>query len=71
MPAEPGWVPVDDLNRSLCARVDGPEEIGWLALPCGTAVAVDRDMLRLVRDGKEIDEVRFPGWAGFLASHRL
>ena len=71
MPAEPGWVPVDALNRTLCARVDGPEEIGWLALPCGTAVAADRGLLRLLRDGKQIDEVRFPGWAGFLASHGL
>jgi SAM-dependent methyltransferase len=71
MPVEPGRAPVDVLNRILCARVDGPEEIGWLALPCGTAVAVDRGLLRVLRDGKEIDEVRFPGWAGFLASHGL
>ena len=71
MPVGPGTVPVHALNRTLCARADGPEEIGWLALPCGTAVAVDRGLLRLLRDGKEIDEVRFPGWAGFLASHGL
>jgi SAM-dependent methyltransferase len=71
MPVGPGSVPVHALNRTLCARVDGPEEIGWLALPCGTAVAADRGLLRLLRDGKEIDEVRFPGWAGFLASHGL
>ncbi len=41
MPSEPGHALVADLNRALCSRVDGPEEIRWLALPCGTAVAVD------------------------------
>jgi SAM-dependent methyltransferase len=71
MPVEPGCVPVHDINRMLCARIDGPEEIGWLALPCGTAVAVDRGLLRRLCDREEIDEVRFPGWAGFLASHGL
>jgi hypothetical protein len=24
-----------------------------------------------LRDGDEIDDVRFPGWAGFLASHGI
>jgi len=71
MPVEPVKVPVSDINRILCARVDGPEEIRWLALPCGTAVGVDRGLLRLLRDGDEIDDVRFPGWAGFLACHGL
>ena len=71
MPVEPGNVPVHALNRILCSRAGAPEEIGWLALPCGTAVAVDRGLLRLLRDGKEIDELRYPGWAGFLASHGL
>jgi SAM-dependent methyltransferase len=71
MPVESGCVPVADLNRTLCARVDGAEEIGWLALPCGSAVAVDRGLLRRLRDDEEIDEMRFPGWGGFLASHGL
>jgi SAM-dependent methyltransferase len=71
MPVESVYVPVGDLNRILCARVDGPEEIRWLPLPCGTAVAVGSGLLRLLRDGEEIDDVRFPGWAGFLASHGL
>lgn len=71
MPAEPGCVPVRDLNRAICASVDEPEQIGWIALPCGTAVAVEPSLLRLLRDDREIDEMRFPGWAGFLASHGL
>jgi len=69
MPAEPGKAPVGDLNRILCGRIDGPEEIRWLALPCGTAVEVDRRLMRLLRDGGGIDESQFPDWREFLASH--
>jgi SAM-dependent methyltransferase len=71
MPVEPGHAPTGDLDRILCGRVDGPEEIGWLALPCGTAVETDRALMRLLRDGGEIADDRFPGWRGFLASHRV
>src|SRR5438874_6199652 len=67
MPAEPGHASVADINRTLFGRVDGPEEIRWLALPCGTAVEVDPGVLRALRDGQSIDE----GWRGFLASHGL
>jgi hypothetical protein len=71
MPAEPGHAAVANLNRVLCGRVDGPEEIRWLALPCGTAVEVDPELLRALRDGQSIDDKRFPGWRDFLASHEL
>jgi SAM-dependent methyltransferase len=67
MPAEPGHASVADLNRALCDRLDGPEEIRWLALPCGTAVEVDPALLRALRDGLPLDD----GWRGFLASHGL
>jgi SAM-dependent methyltransferase len=67
MPAEPGHASVTDLNRVLCGRVDGPEEIRWLALPCGTAVEVDRGLLRGLRDGQPFDD----GWRHFLAYHGL
>jgi len=69
MPTEPGNAPVGDLNRILYGRIDGPEEIRWLALPCGTAVEVDRGLMRLLRDGGGIDESQFPDWREFLASH--
>jgi SAM-dependent methyltransferase len=65
MPAEPGHASVADLNQALCGRVDGPEEIRWLALPCGTAVQVDPGLLRALRDGRPVDE----GWRHFFASH--
>jgi hypothetical protein len=67
MPVEPGHASVIDLNRALCGRVDGPEEIRWLALPCGTAVEVDPGLLRALRDGQPVDD----GWRRFLASHGL
>ncbi len=67
MPAEPGHASVADLNLALCRRVDGPEEIRWLALPCGTAVEVDPGLLRALRDGQPLDE----GWRDFFASHGL
>jgi SAM-dependent methyltransferase len=69
MPAEPRKAPVGDLNRILCRRIDGPEEIRWLALPCGTALEIDRGLMRLLRDGGEIDQSRFPGWRDFLGAH--
>jgi hypothetical protein len=67
MPAEPGRASAADLNRTLCRRVDGPEEIRWLALPCGTAVEVDPGLLRALRDGRPLDE----GWRHFFAAHGL
>jgi len=48
-------------------RVDGPEEIRWLALPCGTAVEVDPGLLRALRDSRPLDE----GWRHFFAAHGL
>jgi hypothetical protein len=71
MPAEPGCASVADLNRALCGRVDGPEEIHWLALPCGTAVAVEPGLQRALRDVRPVDDNCFPGWREFLACHGL
>ena len=71
MPVEPGRAPVETLNRAIFRRLDGPEEIHWLTLPCGTALDVDLGLMRRLRDGEKIDEDRFPGWRGFLVSHGL
>jgi hypothetical protein len=67
MPAEPGRASVRDLNRALCGRVDGPEEIRWLALPCGTAVAIEPGLLRALRGGRPLDD----DWRHFFAAHGL
>jgi SAM-dependent methyltransferase len=69
MPVEPGGESIAKLNRAIWRRLDGPEEIRWVALPCGTALEADRGLLRLLRDGMTIDDERYPGWGGFLASH--
>lgn len=71
IPVESGHALVGDLNRILYERADGPEEVRWLALPCGTAVAVAPALLRALRDGEAIDGDRFPGWRDFLAVHGL
>jgi SAM-dependent methyltransferase len=71
VPVEPSCAGVTDLNRILCSRLGGPEEIRWLALPCGTAVEVDHGLMRLLRDTGTVDETRFAGWPDFLASHGL
>ncbi len=68
MPVGSGSEPVERLNRAIWRRLGGPEEIGWLALPCGTAIEADRDLLGLLRDSGQIDEGRYPGWSDFLAS---
>jgi len=71
MPVEPGYASVETLNRAVFRRLDGPEEIGWLTLPCGTALEVDLSLMRRLRDGEEIDEDGFPGWRAFLTSHGI
>src|SRR5215469_498773 len=71
IPVERGYATMGELNRILCNRVDGPEEIRWLALPSGTAVEVDRALLALLRDTGDVNETRFPGWREFLAAHGL
>ena len=71
MPVEPGREPVARLNHAIRRRLDSDEAIGWLALPCGTALEVDRSLMRLLRDGAEIDERRYPGWRDFLAAHAV
>jgi SAM-dependent methyltransferase len=71
MPVEPGHASVETLNRAVFRRLEGPEEIRWLTLPCGTALKVDLSLMRRLRDGEKIDEDEFPGWRGFLASHGL
>ncbi len=71
MPVEPGSAPVERLNCAIWRRLGGQDEIGWLTLPCGTALEADRELLGALRDGAAIDERRWPGWRGFLTAHGL
>jgi SAM-dependent methyltransferase len=71
MPVEPGRAPVEALNRAILRRLGGPDEIRAFALPCGTALELDPDLMGLLRDRCENDDARFTGWRGLLASHGL
>ncbi len=67
-PAEPDHAPVDALNRAVLRRLDGAEEIEYLALPCGTAIRLDRALLALLRDGKPLENGEFAVWRELLAT---
>ncbi|MFI4986716.1 MAG: class I SAM-dependent methyltransferase [Alphaproteobacteria bacterium] len=69
LPVEPGGQPVAALERAILRRLGGPEEILYLPLPCGTALAVPRELLRRRRDGKAIAGRELAGWRRFLAAH--
>jgi hypothetical protein len=71
MPVEDASAVVDSINKALYHRLGGPEEVRWLALPCGTAIELDPGLMRVLRDGAGIDEDRFPGWRNFLAAHGI
>jgi hypothetical protein len=71
IPVEAGHAPVETINRAVFRRLDGPEEIRWLTLPCGTALDVDPGLMRALRDREEINEDKFPGWRTFLTAHGL
>jgi hypothetical protein len=68
-PVEPGRAVVSMLNEVIRRRLGGPEEIRYLVLPCGTAVAIDDALLVLLK-GQEPARVHGRGhWQRFLASH--
>ena len=71
MPVEPGLAEIGRLNRVLAGRIDGPEEIRWLALPCGSALAIDPGLMRVLRDGNRIANSQYPGWREFLTAHQI
>jgi SAM-dependent methyltransferase len=70
-PVEPGATPVAALNRAIARRLNGDDAIEIVALPCGTALEVDRALVAALRDGSAPDPATFPGWREFLAAHGL
>jgi hypothetical protein len=66
-PAEKTRTPVAALNRALRRSLGGPAEIPVLALPCGTALDIDADLLGLMRG--EFAGERGAAWREFLAMH--
>ena len=51
VPVESSPVSVAKLNNAIFARLDGPEPIHLMALPCGTALSIHPSTLRRLRDG--------------------
>jgi len=64
-PAEGGTASVKALNEAILGRLDGPERLTYLALPCGTAINVEANLLRKLRDKTDTEE-SYPGWKDFL-----
>jgi SAM-dependent methyltransferase len=69
-PVEPVSTSVAGINAAISRRLGGPEQISYLALPCGTAVLIDEALRALLRgeagDRGEIHERR-----QFLAAHGI
>jgi SAM-dependent methyltransferase len=70
-PVEQRRTSVSALNEAIRRRLGGPEELLYLALPCGTALAVDDVLLRLLRGGRQAGVGKHGDWQEFLRSHGL
>jgi SAM-dependent methyltransferase len=70
-PVEPHRVSVVSVNEAIRRRLSGPEEIRYLALPCGTATAIDDALLRLLRHGRRTNAGKHRDWQDFFTSHGL
>ena len=66
-PVESTRTSVAAMNTALVRRLGGPEEIPYLALPCGTAIGINDKMRSLLR-GQTGDGDEFAEWRGFLAA---
>jgi len=67
-PAETTRTPVGPLNRALRRRLGRSDEIPAIALPCGTALDINHELLGLLRGG-DGDGGMGAGWREFLALH--
>jgi SAM-dependent methyltransferase len=68
-PVERQHLPVGKLNEAIVRRFGGPEEIRFLALPCGTALPINDDLLPLV-NGRETRGAGDSGeWSDFLSAY--
>ena len=68
-PVEESHIPTRKLNEAIYRRLGGPEEIRFLALPCGTALPINDDLLPLIKGRGTIKEDNCLGWRNFLAAH--
>ena len=68
-PSETTRTPVGPLNRALRRRLGKQEEIPAIALPCGTALDIDHELLGLMRGGGNGAGATGADWRDFLALH--
>jgi len=68
-PAETTRAPVGPLNRALRRRVGKADEIPAVALPCGTALDIDQDLLGLLSGDGTVSARS--DWREFLELHGL
>jgi SAM-dependent methyltransferase len=64
-PVETGRVPVEALNRALRRRLGSAQETPLIALPCGTALELDPQLLGLLSSEMK------SAWHDFLALHEV
>ena len=62
-PVETGRIPVARLNGALRRRLGSAQEIPLIALPCGTALELDHQLLSLLSGDRD------PAWRDFFALH--
>lgn len=68
-PVEGGCASVSAVNAAIHRRLGGGEEILYLALPCGTAVAIDDVVRRALESGRSKASRQLGDWQSFLAAH--
>jgi SAM-dependent methyltransferase len=69
-PVESGRASVAAMNAAICRRLGGAEEILYLGLPCGTAIAIN-DAVRSLLRGDTGNGDEFGEWRDFLAAHGI
>jgi hypothetical protein len=70
-PVESCRLSVSSVNKAILRRLSESEELLYLALPCGTAVAMDDALLLLFRGGRRTGAGKLGDWQEFLASHNV
>jgi Predicted methyltransferase regulatory domain len=68
-PVEGSRIATRNLNEAICRRLGGPEEIRFLALPCGTALPINDVLLCLIEARETNKKVDYHGWRNVLAAH--
>jgi trans-aconitate methyltransferase len=69
-PVGPGSVPVAAVNAALSELEDNSAPLPHVALPCGTALTLEQELVLHLRDGTALPE-RLAAWPGFLFFHLL